>query len=124
MQQCLDMTLTVTLYTPQIGSGEHAIERWNFFVSRIDEDISVLARTAGVYDALFLPERINAEYARQLIGPIFTGLTVLNGSREFLRESRDEGGKAAYDAFVPWLEKYLSALRKFPGALIEVQHGA
>ena len=99
----LDVYLTVTKPTD--------VFQWN-----ITHNLGKMAREAGIYEALWRPEEIGIEYARQLILPLTKGLEVLKNHPEDLRKFNPENGWGTYEGLVKFVEKYLEACIVHPDA--------
>jgi len=99
----LDVYLTVTKPTE--------VFQWN-----ITHNLGKMARQAGIYEALWRPEELNVEYARQLILPLTKGLEVLKNHPEHFRKFNPENGWGNYEGLLKFVEKYLEACIENPDA--------
>lgn len=105
-------------------------DRWNphveppagdeVFKANITHDLGEMAGDAGIYEALWRPEEINITNAVQLIPILEKGIALMESDRERFVAFNPENGWGSYDAFVPWVKRYLDACRKWPDAKVSV----
>ena len=89
------------------------------FKANITHNLNKMATEAGIYEALWRPEEIGITNALQLIPILEKGLALLQSDRERFVAFNPENGWGSYDAFVPWVKRYLDACRKWPDAKVE-----
>lgn len=98
-----------------------------------------MASAAGLYEALWRPYQLNknynvaekdyeAEYAFEEANPVYAkdiiedvekGLNELKRHPEHYKTFNSPNGWGMYEHFVPFVEKYLEALKEFPDAIVE-----
>jgi hypothetical protein len=75
---------------------------------------------AGIYKALWRPEEIGAKYAKDIIEIVEKGLADLKARPKYFEQFNNPNGWGMYEHFVPFVAKYLEALKEYPEAKIEV----
>lgn len=78
-----------------------------------------MAAAAGIYYALWRPGEVGITKASDLIEPLEKGLTLLNADPYLFEALNAANGWGTYKHFVPWVEEYLDACKKYPDALVE-----
>ena len=68
-----------------------------------------MADAAGIYEAIWHPEEINAKFAKDIIGLLTDGLRKLKDNPNEYRKHDAENGWGTYEHFVPFVEEYLQA---------------
>jgi len=109
----LDVSLIVT-ECPTCGRSEEV------FDGNITHNLNTMAKEAGVYDAMWNPEKIGATEANQLISILAQGLNNLVSNPAKFRKMNPENGWGTYDGLVEFVTKYLVACQDHPTAIIEV----
>lgn len=74
----------------------------------------------GDYDEEYLFEKTNIIYAKDIISLLKKGLKDLKNKPEYFKNFNSPNGWGTYEHFVPFVEKYLEACKKYPEAIIEV----
>ena len=120
-------------------------EDFETFTNRDDEcyhgnithNLGAMADACGLYDVLWRPYRLfrtefanydeEMEYesrceikAKQLIEPMGKGLKELKSNPEKYKAYDSPNGWGLYENFVPFVEKYLKACKKYPDLLVQV----
>lgn len=88
--------------------------------SNITHNLRKMAMKAGIYYALWRPEEINCNYAKDIIPYLKKGLKYLKSAPEKYKKYDSPNGWGLYIHFVPFVEKYLEACEKFPDCEIEI----
>ncbi len=96
-------------------AGEHTAYEGN-----ITHNLGNMAKAAGIYDAMWHPEAINATTAADLIQPLQKGLEMLKADPKHFEQFNASNGWGLYKHFVPFVEEYLDACINYPGAEIRV----
>ena len=124
------MSLDVSLY--QTRETEHTCTScghvdqtteptaYEFFSGNITHNLGRMAEEAGIYEALWRPEEINAKYAKDIIPLLKKGLSLLKKKRRHFEKFNSPNGWGMYEHFVPFVEKYLDACIEEPYATIYV----
>jgi len=99
----LDVTLKTTLYS-----------------ANITHNLGEMAKAAGIYEHLWRPDELGFFYAEELIQPLADGLAKLKADPDYFKQFDAENGWGLYEHFVPFVEHYLEACRKFPTARVDV----
>jgi len=86
--------------------------------ANITHNLNSMAEEAGIYGITWRPEENGIERAAQLIEPLADGIARMKSDPDRFRRFNPENGWGSYDAFIPWLESYLSACREHPDALV------
>ena len=79
-----------------------------------------MADKAGLYEALWRPEDIGARVAEDIIDVVEVGLKDIKARPEYFKQFNASNGWGVYTDFVPFVEKYLKALKDYPKAVIRV----
>lgn len=116
----LDITLTREKWVSYDKGKTYTFELETCFDTNITHNLNTMADAAGIYEALWRPEEINITKAGELIEIIESGLNLLKSDPERFRQFNDPNGWGMYEHFVPFVEKYLEACKKYPDAIIEV----
>ena len=109
------MSLDVYLTTKDIDGNE--IEAYE---ANITHNLGKMASKANIYRALWRPEEINAKKAKDIIKLLEDGLVDLKKSPEYFKKFNAPNGWGMYEHFVPFVEKYLEACKKYPSAEIGI----
>ena len=114
----LDVWLTITKPACECcGKGEEKIE---VFWANITHNLYTMAEEAGIYKHLWKPEEIGITKAGQLVDSVEKGLTDMKAKPTYYKQFDSPNGWGIYDDFVPWIEKYLEACKKWPDAKIGI----
>lgn len=112
------MSLDVYLEVPSCahcGRGKSTV-----YSANITHNLGAMADAAGIYYACWRPEERGWKTAADLIAPLELGLAWLKENRAEAEKHNAENGWGLYEHFVPWVESYLEACRKYPATQIEV----
>jgi|GEM_PF-689525 len=90
------------------------------FDANITHNLGEMADKAGIYYALWRPEEIGKGKASEIIELLEEGLNKLKASPDYFKQFNSPNGWGMYEHFVPFVEEYLEACRKYPDATIEV----
>lgn len=90
------------------------------YTSNITHNLGEMADKAGIYKALWRPEEINCEFAKDIIEIIEKGLEDLKNRPDYFRQFDSPNGWGIYDHFLPFVEEYLDALKTYPEARVRV----
>jgi|TARA_Y100000310_G_scaffold162046_1_gene161978 hypothetical protein len=95
-------------------------ETESLYWANITHNLNEMADKAGIYKALWHPEEIGAEYAKDIIEIVEKGLVDLKARPEYFEQFNSPNGWGMYQHFVPFVAEYLEALKEYPEAKIEV----
>ena len=135
------MSLYVKLSIPRWISYDEGItltrEDKHIYHANITHNLGEMAQEAGIYYALWRPYMINYEdcvwatqqeedeyeentevLAGEIIDIVERGLADMKERPDHYRQFDSPNGWGTYDRFVPWVEKYLAALKQFPDTII------
>lgn len=118
----------------------HTEENEAIYSTNITHNLGEMASKAGIYEALWRPYRLKegynipendhrAEYefensviikAKDIIDILEAGLLDLKYRPEYFKKFDSPNGWGLYKHFVPFVEEYLEACKKYPDAIIEV----
>jgi hypothetical protein len=117
-----DMSLGVWLKTskPACECCGREAEENEVFDANITHNLTTMAEKAGIYNHIWRPEEIGISKAGELIEPIKKGLADMKERPEYYRQFDSPNGWGLYIHFVPWIEKYLEACKKWPEADIGI----
>lgn len=88
--------------------------------ANITHNLGEMAQEAGIYYALWRPEEISMTTAGDIIELLEKGLVDLKARPEFFEKFNSPNGWGTYEHFVPFVEKYLEACKRYPKAIINV----
>lgn len=136
------MSLDVTLYRTYLVSYDEGKtlepQRESLYHANITHNLGKMADAAGLYEALWRPHRLkpgynipeddyDAEYefeeantvrAHEIIEIIEKGLEDMKTRPKYYEKFNSPNRWGLYKNFVPWIEKYLAALKEFPEAQV------
>ena len=95
-------------------------EQEMLYDANITHNLGEMADKAGIYKALWMPEEIGAKYAKDIIDIVEKGLADLISRPEYFKQFNSQNGWGMYEHFVPFVIKYLDALKEYPEAEIKV----
>ena len=120
------MSLDVSLYSKERKTVMcyHCMHEYEeqelFYTANITHNLGDMADKAGIYMALWRPGEIGAKYARDIIEVVERGLSDLKAKPKYFEQFDSPNGWGLYKHFVPFVESYLDALKKYPDAEIHV----
>lgn len=79
-----------------------------------------MAGEAGIYEHLWRPEELGAKQAKDISEGVEEGLALMKSDPDRFKKFDSPNGWGLYDHFIPWVEKYLVALKEHPNAYIGV----
>jgi hypothetical protein len=109
------MSLDFRLFTEDQDGNEHCVLDVN-----ITHNLNTMADAAGIYKALWRPEEIGAERAKDVADLLRVGLVNLKASPWKYVQYNDEDGWGTYEQFIPFVEEVLEACDQYPSARIRV----
>ena len=136
------MSLDVTLYRTYLVSYDEGKtlepRREEVYSANITHNLNKMAIEAGIYEALWRPYQLkpkydipeddhNAEYeyeqanivrAHEIIEIIEKGLDDMKARPKHYEKFNSSNEWGMYENFVPWIERYLAALKEFPDAQV------
>jgi hypothetical protein len=104
----------------QCGHSHFKKERPLLFDYNITHNLNKMAAEAGLYEALWRPEEIGAQQAKDIIGKLGVGLDVLKHSPDEFKKFNPINGWGKYENLVSFVEKYLEACIENPESDISV----
>jgi hypothetical protein len=79
-----------------------------------------MAGEAGLYEALWHPEKLDAKTGSDIAKRLTEGLALLESDPERFKAHNPPNGWGDYDTLVEVVREYLRAVHTYPGALIDV----
>lgn len=116
----LDVTLLRKRWISYDEGVTHIIDDEVVYEGNITHNLGKMATDAGIYYALWRPEEINKTKAGELIDIIETGLNDMIARPYHYKMFDSPNGWGLYEHFVPFVQEYLDACKKYPDAIIEV----
>lgn len=137
------MSLDVNLYRKYHVSYDGGItledRKEEVYDANITHNLGKMADAAGLYEALWRPYRLkegydipeddyNAEYAFEEANPVRAyeisdiiekGLGDMKARPDYYKTFDSENGWGLYVHFIPFIEKYLAALKEYPESFVE-----
>jgi hypothetical protein len=109
------------------------------YTANITHNLNVMAEQAGIYKALWRPYQLHKDYAHSedynkemafedsvtiiatdIIDIIEQGLDLLKNRPDYFSKFNAINGWGKYVNFVPFVEKYLNALKQYPDSIVIV----
>lgn len=116
-----------------------APENEELYCANITHNLGKMADKAGIYDALWRPYRLHKDYkhyniyedeisfeesvtiyAKDIVKIVEKGLKKLINKPDYYAKFNSPNGWGTYENFVPWVEKYLEALKQYPESKVLV----
>ena len=99
-----------------------ATRKVDVFDANITHNLNKMAEAVSheFYLAVWHPEDLEIETAKQLHNYLLDGLLELKKNPEYYQKFNSPNGWGMYENFVPWLEKYLEACKENPDGEIYV----
>lgn len=111
---------TVTCVCTECGDKHTRGEEKTFFFCNITHNLNKMAEAAGLYRALWYPEKLRITHASYLIETLTVGLACLRSDPSRFKALNPPNKWGNYDSLVGVVEKYLAACKMYPDARIEV----
>jgi len=89
------------------------------FESNITHNLNKMATEAGIYEALWHPDRIGAVYAKDIIPVLLSGYNKLTENPSIYKAFNNPDGWGLYEHFLPFVKNVLNACIKYPSAKIK-----
>jgi hypothetical protein len=86
--------------------------------ANITHNLGRMAKEAGFYQALWRPEEIGIEKAKDLIPYIRNGINKMIEDPDYYKQFDSPNGWGLYDNFLPWLIKLFHELKRYPESYI------
>lgn len=102
------------------GESRSVLISDEFYWANITHNLGVMARKAGIYEALWRPDENGFTKASEIIQVLESGIEDMKKRPDYYRRFDADNGWGTYRDFVPWLEKYLEACKEYPEAYIRV----
>ena len=107
------MSLDVYLRDP---SAKYEVDA--LYWANITHNLAEMADQAGIYKAMWRPEEIGINTAKDLIPILETGLAGLKQRPKHFEQFNASNGWGLYEHFVPFVEEYLEACKEYPEATV------
>jgi hypothetical protein len=118
------MSLDVYLYRKRYISYDkgktYTEDKECVYDANITHNLGEMAEKAGIYQALWKPEEIGKTKASEIIELLEKGLDDLKKRPKYFEAFNSPNGWGLYKNFVPFVEDYLNACKRYPDAIIEV----
>lgn len=98
----------------------HDEESNDVYWANITHNLGKMADEAGIYEALWRPEELGAQRARDIIAALRGGLAALRADPERFRAFNPSNGWGDYEGLVHFVAQYLAACEQHPEAIIRV----
>lgn len=116
----LDVYLNRKRYLSYDKGKTYTEDTEQVYWANITHNLGEMADAAGIYQALWRPEEINAKEAKDIIPIVEKGLADLKARPKHFGQFNASNGWGLYEHFVPFVEKYLEACKEYPDAVIKV----
>jgi len=108
------MSLDVSL-TYEVDGNEIEI-----YSANVTHNLTEMADAAGIYYAIWRPEEKGYNLAKEIVRPLANGLKKLKSRPSYFKKFDPPNGWGSYEYFVPFVENYLAACKKYPNSKISV----
>ena len=105
---------------PNAVIEENEFETKCVFDANITHNLGEMADAAGIYYACWRPKEIDAIKASDILPLLEKGFEDMKARPAYYKQFDSSNGWGLYVDFLPWVEEYLNACRKYPDAIIEV----
>ena len=114
-------------------------ENEQLYWANITHNLGKMAEAAGIYEALWRPYMLHKDYkhfdiydeeyqfeqsvtiyAKDIVDIVENGLQKMKNNPEYYSKFNSPNGWGTYENFVPWVERYLAALKEYPESKVEV----
>ena len=136
----LDVYLTRKKWVSYDEGKTHTEENEEVYWANITHNLTKMADEAGIYEALWRPHRLKHGYninendhesewkfenqkktnAKDIIPFIEKGLADLKSRPSYFKKFNSPNGWGMYEHFVPFVEEYLEACKKYPDSFVNV----
>lgn len=136
----LDVYLNRKRYLSYDEGKTYTEDNEQVYWANITHNLGKMADEAGIYKALWRPHRLKESYnipendhqsewkfeeenttkAKEIIPLLEKGLADLKARPEHFEKFNSPNGWGTYEDFVPFVESYLEACRKYPDSIIEI----
>ena len=136
----LDVHLSRKRYLSYDEGKTYTEDTEEFYWANITHNLGTMADKAGIYEALWRPHRLKENYnisendheadlkfeeenkitAKDIIPFLEKGLADLKARPEYFKTFNSPNGWGMYKHFVPFVEEYLNACKKYPDAIVSV----
>ena len=106
-------------YTCERCGHENKLQAFtDLYSANVTHNLNRMADEAGVYDCCWRPEENGIKKAEQMIAPLEAGIALMRSDPARFEKFNAPNGWGLYEHFLPWLEAYLEACRKYPNAKV------
>lgn len=91
----------------------------SIFSANVTHNLNRMADKAGIYQVLWRAPENKIFIASQLIQPLQAAVKSMKENPDFFRQFDAENGWGAFEQFLPWIEKLLTACINNPNAKIK-----
>jgi len=109
------MSLDFSLYAEDQDGNEIEVLDKN-----ITHNLGEMAQEAGIYDALWHPNKFGLARAAELVPALEKGLAAMKADPDKYKQYESTNGWGLYRNFVPWVEEVLEGCKQYPSASIWV----
>lgn len=86
------------------------------YSANITHNLNRMAGAAGIYEALWQPQKNGIVKANQLIEPLAKGLALLLEKPEYFNQFNPVNGWGSYEGLVSFVANYIEACKQYPEA--------
>ena len=116
----LDVCLSLRYHVSYDGGKTLEEKEDCVYDSNITHNLGKMADKAGIYFVLWRPEEVGKTKAKDIIKQLEKGLSKLKNRPDYFEKFNSPNGWGMYEHFVPFVEEYLEACKKYPDAKIVV----
>ena len=116
----LDVSLTINYHVSYDNGKTLVEEEEEVFEANITHNLTGMAREAGIYEACWSPEELNARKAKDITPFLEKGYKKMKEDPARFKKFDSPNGWGLYENFLPWVRNYLESCKDNPEANISV----
>ena len=114
----LDIYLERSVWISYDEGKTYAQKTEPVYRANITHNLIKMAKEAGIYEAIWAPEKIEKTKASEIVEILEKGLADLKERPEYFKKFNSSNGCGIYIDFVPFVEQYLEACKEYPNCII------
>ena len=116
----LDIYLTRKKWVSYDEGKTYTEENEEVYSVNITHNLGEMARESGIYEVLWNPYKFFKTKASDIIPYLESGIEKLKNNKSYFEKFNSPNGWGVYNDFVPSVENYLEACKKYPNSIIEI----
>ncbi len=111
----LDVYLSI-----EVDTGGPEPRTFHLYDANITHNLNTMADKAGIYEAMWRPDEIEAKVAGDIITLLQDGLDKLRDDPEYYQRFNPENGWGSYEGLLEFVDSYLAACMANPAANLRI----